>query len=387
MGECDREERFFFLKNIIFIDFSLLIISCVLTYTVQTKLLQIFNDFQQNNIIIKENFLEYFRNITSGFGNPKVIFNSDQKENENKIKSILMNDLGFKGGWVGFFGYNIHEETMRPFLFKDNDLKNDITYNNIDSLWFLADRAIIFDHFEKQIMIFSLINDDIDSINIGNLLNLKVSNTKNGRKWINDMKTKFKDIFLNMQYEYFSKLSEEYLNIFQISDLPKEMIMKNIEPFMQDSHDSYINKIMKCKDFIKNGESYELCLTTKFVLKNQIQDLKILNKKFPSSFLYYLSLRNNNPAPFSMYFHIQALNLSICSSSPEEFLKIYTDNGNDYICRMKPIKGTIGRDLNDQVRDEELKKSLLNNEKERSENLMVYIFIINNISIRIWIFL
>ena len=144
---------------------------------------------------------------------------------------------------------------------------------------------------------------------------------------------------------------------------------------MRESYQSYVDKIKQCQEIIKDGDSYELCLTTKFKFPQKIHDFDLLDKRIPAAFIYYLSLRKHNPAPFGFFFNNSDIDLSICSSSPEEFLKITNENDGSFKIKMKPIKGTCSRNLEEKEKDEELKQALLNSEKERSENLMVMSFI------------
>jgi para-aminobenzoate synthetase component 1 len=86
----------------------------------------------------------------------------------------------------------------------------------------------------------------------------------------------------------------------------------------------------------------------------------------------YCRLRETNQAPFSAYFHLPEG--TIASISPERFLSV--KNG---IVETKPIKGTRPR-YADKQRDEESANSLLNAEKDRSENLMIVDLLRNDIS-------
>ena len=109
------------------------------------------------------------------------------------------------------------------------------------------------------------------------------------------------------------------------------------------SREDYVKDIEKCLDYIKDGESYELCLTTQ--LRKRIGDIDSLG--------LYLHLREKNPAPYAAWLNFSRENLSICCSSPERFLRL-DRNG---VLEAKPIKGTIARGTT-QEEDEELKRQL-----------------------------
>jgi anthranilate/para-aminobenzoate synthase component I len=78
----------------------------------------------------------------------------------------------------------------------------------------------------------------------------------------------------------------------------------------------------------------------------------------------FLTLREQNPAPYGSYIKIGQR--EIVSSSPEQFLKVTTEGK----ISSKPIKGTRPRSLV-PVEDELLAKELRENQKEQAENLMI----------------
>ena len=77
-------------------------------------------------------------------------------------------------------------------------------------------------------------------------------------------------------------------------------------------------------------------------------------------------------APFSCYFKLGTTHL--ISASPERFIK--REGGRIF---SQPIKGTRRRGLS-KVEDEQLKKELLENQKERSENVMIVDLVRNDLS-------
>lgn len=95
------------------------------------------------------------------------------------------------------------------------------------------------------------------------------------------------------------------------------------------SREQYINDVQSCMKYIKDGESYELCLTT--------QNRWRIGNTDPLGL--YLHLRERNPAPYAAFLNFSNANLSLCCSSPERFLQL-DRNG---MLEAKPIKGTISR--------------------------------------------
>lgn len=125
---------------------------------------------------------------------------------------------------------------------------------------------------------------------------------------------------------------------------------------------TYLEKINHIKNNIQQGNIYEMNFCYEYYNEkaeiDPIQTYKKLN-----------SLTN---APFSCYGRLN--DKYILSASPERYIK---KDGNKIISQ--PIKGTISRGKND-VEDEQLKQQLQNDEKERSENIMIVDLVRNDLS-------
>jgi len=121
----------------------------------------------------------------------------------------------------------------------------------------------------------------------------------------------------------------------------------------QEKYKEYEKKIRIIKDYIYEGDVYQINYTRRF--SGYINNINYNNM--------YLKLRKSNPAPFSAY--IRHKNWAILSSSPERLIKSKAG-----ILETRPIKGTIERGKN-IITDFINKNKLKNSEKDKSELLMI----------------
>ncbi|KAL9165425.1 hypothetical protein ABFS82_06G169900 [Erythranthe guttata] len=231
----------------------------------------------------------------------------------------------FYGGYIGYIGYDLKVECGA----QSNRHKSTAP----DACFFFTDNLVVLDHHTDDIYITSLYentstNPWLDEIE-HKLLNLKIP----------PLKTK-------------SVSSKK---------IPREGFVA------EKSRENYIKDIEKCQKFIKDGESYELCLTT--------QMTRNVGKKINSLDLY-LNLREKNPAPYAAWLNFPKQNLSICCSSPERFLRL-DRNG---ILEAKPIKGTIARGISPEE-DDLRKQQLQYSEKDQAENLMIVDLLRNDLGL------
>jgi para-aminobenzoate synthetase len=129
-------------------------------------------------------------------------------------------------------------------------------------------------------------------------------------------------------------------------------------PTLKGSHteSTYASLIAQIRSAIKEGDSYEMTLTTKFQAQVQKHDC----------FELYRGLRARNPAPYSAFLSFAATETTIMSSSPERFISIDRHG----LAEMKPIKGTVAVSKDKKV-DALIKEHLSTDVKELAENLMV----------------
>ncbi len=126
--------------------------------------------------------------------------------------------------------------------------------------------------------------------------------------------------------------------------------------------ETYLENVKRLQNHILEGDVYEINYCLEFFAENATV--------FPVSLFEKLTARS--PMPFAGFFKLK--DKFLMCASPERFLK---KAGQKLIAQ--PIKGTIKRS-SDPQEDFELKNRLLNDEKERAENLMIVDLMRNDLS-------
>ena len=140
---------------------------------------------------------------------------------------------------------------------------------------------------------------------------------------------------------------------------------KNTPPNIKQrvTKEEYIENINKIRQHIQLGDVYEMNYCIEFFVEDFDCD----------PIQVYQKLNKISPMPFACYYKNDDKYL-LCAS-PERFLM---KRGNKLISQ--PIKGTIKRDLNNKEYDKELRNQLLNDQKERAENVMIVDLVRNDLS-------
>jgi para-aminobenzoate synthetase component I len=119
--------------------------------------------------------------------------------------------------------------------------------------------------------------------------------------------------------------------------------------------------VERCRAAIREGDAYQLCLTTRFDVRHPIDPVAA-----------HAALRTATPAHHGGV--VRAGECALVSASPEQFLTVA-----DGVARTRPIKGTRPR-ATDPREDAALAAELLASPKERAENLMIVDLMRNDIS-------
>ena len=138
--------------------------------------------------------------------------------------------------------------------------------------------------------------------------------------------------------------------------------LSEVEVQQRIPKENYLSKVSKMLEHIHRGDIYEANFCMEFYAENaQIEPLEI-----------YQKLNAISEPPFAVYFKNNFQYL--LSASPERYLR---KEGLKVISQ--PIKGTARRSF-DLEQDEQLKSDLAQNEKERSENIMIVDLVRNDLS-------
>uniref|UniRef100_A0A803LWN1 aminodeoxychorismate synthase n=1 Tax=Chenopodium quinoa TaxID=63459 RepID=A0A803LWN1_CHEQI len=228
--------------------------------------------------------------------------------------------FNFCGGYVGYIGYNLKVEC--------GSASNSHKSSAPDACLFFVDNFLAIDHH----------NGDVYAVSLWDKSSTESS-------WLDDIQLKL----LSLEFSVADINNEQQTWPPMFSPLKAGFTSEK-------SRDQYIQDVEKCLRYIKDGESYELCLTTQ--LRKNVEEVDPLN--------LYLRLREQNPAPYSAWLNFPKEKLCICCSSPERFLQLDRDG----ILEAKPIKGTVARGSTPES-DEQLKLQLQYSEKDQAENLMI----------------
>jgi para-aminobenzoate synthetase len=237
----------------------------------------------------------------------------------------LSDDLpfDFNCGFAGYFGYELKADV-------DGDLPYEAS--TPDAAFVFADRLIAFDHLEGATYVLCLTHPASEA---------------DGDRWIRETSLRLAALppITAPDWEELSRDSE-----------PAQFRLSR-------SHEQYLDDIARVKQYLTDGDSYEVCLTN-----------KVWSDAAPPALPLYRTLRRVNPAPFSAFLRFGET--AVLSSSPERFLSI----GRDRWVEAKPIKGTSPRGAT-PAEDARISEDLRTDEKSRAENLMITDLLRNDLGV------
>jgi para-aminobenzoate synthetase component 1 len=153
-----------------------------------------------------------------------------------------------------------------------------------------------------------------------------------------------------------------FKNCFQSQKINHSWSNSTVKIESRITKQEYIAAVKELQKHIRRGDIYEVNFCQEFYSENAVINTAEVYQNFNSI----------SSAPFSAFCKFD--NHYVLSSSPERFLQ---KRGNTLISQ--PIKGTRKRSGN-SIEDNQLKYDLLNDTKERSENVMIVDIVRNDLS-------
>ena len=342
-------------------------------------------------------------------------FAKEQREEEDALAGVgneLVLPFDYRGGYVGYLGYEVRHETQCRIFEREGGAGCDVasdayeatasspctkTNPSIPTASFLfVDRSLLYDHQTGDWYMIGIAENDVtNSDHVGDTI-----------VWMRGLRSKIESMGGEQGTE----------------PVPTNNMSKTTEvAFVPSrSREQYEDDISRSHREIRNGESYELCVTNQFEAELRFPPKKSSptkkTKYHESPFELYKRLRQRNPAPFSAFMNfyndegsrsqsrkINTASVSICCSSPERFLSVKKAQSTatsmmlnkgtsspgqhrlprrQFVVESKPIKGTAARyagapdgviesDEHARWLDSQIATGLSESVKDRAENLMI----------------
>ncbi len=203
---------------------------------------------------------------------PENSLTVDGESRPGQVLDFLREDLagplasarrGFRLGWVGWLGYELHAQTM--------GVTSAHRSRYADARLLFVDLAIVFDHAARSATVIGLDSSAVD------------------------------------------RLRERVVGLGDTAQTAVRSVVPHAaEAVWADTDDEYLRMIRDCQSAITAGDAYQLCLTT-----------EVRVAVTPDPFATYLALRASNPSHHGALF--RAGPVSLLSSSPEVFLTVAPD--------------------------------------------------------------
>ncbi|MER7476831.1 aminodeoxychorismate synthase component I [Streptomyces sp. NPDC126510] len=222
----------------------------------------------------------------------------------------------FTGGYVGYFGYEMKADCGSSSRHRSPAP---------DAAWLFADRVIAVDHEEGFTYVVCLAEDTPQA-------------AREAADWLDGV---------------LAGLSCVTTERPPLPAPPAPADPGAAEPWLVRDRTTYLADIEACRQALRAGTSYEVCLTNAARLPAP-----------PDALEFYRTLRRDNPAPYAAFLRFGEL--EVAGSSPERFLRI----GRDGTAEARPIKGTAPRGDGPEE-DARLRDALAADAKTRAENLMI----------------
>ncbi len=170
--------------------------------------------------------------------------------------------------------------------------------------------------------------------------------------------------YRNLKFIFYDKKNVEIFNSEELEFSGAESLINKEEKkdyALNVNKDKYIENIARIKDYIENGDCYQINYTSKLKFSIDENELKV----------FFMKGIFNQSSRYAAFFNTG--DNYIMSFSPELFFE------TDYkTVKSKPMKGTVKRGASN-ADDERVAKELLNDEKNLAENVMIVDLLRNDI--------
>jgi len=228
---------------------------------------------------------------------------------------------GLPLGLVGWFGYELLSETM-ALPGAGAPTAREVPQHQRAS-WLCVDRGMLLDHVTGQARLVAVEGPEADGAEL----------------------VRWRDELLAVADE------AARASTTSIASVPA------MGPVRQrDDDERYASLVRRCQEHIREGEAYQLCLTTQF-------ETSTIDGSPIDPLETYLRVRRASSTHHGAL--VRVGDASLVSASPETFLRVA-----EGVVQTRPIKGTRPRGGN-RVDDAALAEDLSTSDKERAENLMI----------------
>lgn len=254
----------------------------------------------------------------------------DDYRTDNAINNFIEDFIieGEHSTYCGIYGYTAFNAVR---YFENIDVKDStMTKNDApDMLYIFFRDIIVFDHFNNQMIIISLTENNVpdtdDVVHIDKII-MKINKA-------------------NVQPYDFHPIGD------------------TISPLTDEEHKENIRKGIK---HCIRGDVFQIVLSRRFIQHYEGDDFKL-----------YRALRSINPSPYLFYFDFGGFR--IFGSSPETHCRIDRNENNEYTAYIDPIAGTTKRTGNADL-DKKNAEYLRNDPKENAEHVMLVDLARNDLS-------
>lgn len=244
-------------------------------------------------------------------------------EYNNRETHDAMAELPFVAGYFGYLGYELGERLFHNFNDR-HQTKNGTsvcsTHSYPDATLMFVDQYLTFDHKRREFRIVAFQDYDCDAIDTSGIdvVHKEVSQA------VDDLMERLRSCVADIQEANKMSTSSSDAIYPKGEEITRSGTSIDSVLYATKSAEEYRQDIATCLDHIRCGDSYEVCLTSRF--RGPLRP-EHRNK----TLAVYRQLCEKNPAPHAAYLRVQLpprlenehhTDFAVCCTSPEQYLKI-----------------------------------------------------------------